>query len=119
MTVFERITKVRTDAGLSKIAFAKELNISDSLVNLLETGKRNLTPRTASDICDRFNVNPEWLKDGEGEPYNDVVPVALKLLRAEYNLDDLDLRIIQMYMSMSSEERQAFKNYIKKIGSAD
>ena len=53
MTINERITEIRTAAGLSKVAFARALNISDSMVNLSESGKRELTNRTAADICEK------------------------------------------------------------------
>jgi transcriptional regulator with XRE-family HTH domain len=107
------------DAGMSKIDFASELKVSDSLIALLESGKRNLTSRTASDICEKFNVNPHWLETGEGNQYNESIPVAIKLLKAEYNLDDLDVKIIEKYLELSPIERQVFKDYIKKIKSAD
>ena len=40
---------------------------------------------------------------------------TLKLLKAEYKLDDLDIQIIEKYMELSPIERQVFKDYIKKI----
>lgn len=119
MELNERITKIRTDAGKSKTDFAAILNISDSLVVLLESGKRNLTARTASDICEKFNVNRKWLETGEGDPYNETIPSAMKLLKAEYHLDELDVKIIERYLELSPIERQVFKDYIKNIRSAD
>ena len=119
MTINERITKIRVDAGKTKTDFATILNISDSLVVLLESGKRKLTGRTAADICEKFNVNPVWLETGEGEPYNDAVTPTLKLLKAEHKLDDLDIQIIEKYMELSPIERQVFKDYIKKIKDAE
>ena len=119
MEINERITKVRIDAGKTKADFAAILNISDSLVVLLENGKRKLTARTAADICEKFNVNQNWLETGEGEPYNDAVTPTLKLLKAEYKLDELDIQIIEKYLELSPIERQVFKDYIKKIRSAD
>lgn len=119
MTLAERITKIRIDAGKTKVAFAEILNISDSLIARLENGTRELTKRTAADICEKFNVNPEWLETGEGEPYNDTKAPTIKLLKAEYNLDDLDIQIIETYLELSPIERQVFKDYIKKIRSAD
>lgn len=115
----ERVTKIRTDAGKSKTAFAAVLNISDSLVNLIENGKRQLTARTTADICEKFNVNREWLETGKGEPYNETIPTVMKLLKAEFKLDDIDIRIIEGYLELSPIERQVFKDYIKKLGNMD
>jgi transcriptional regulator with XRE-family HTH domain len=117
MTIQDRIIKIRTDAGLSQAEFGEKLNLGKSSVSLFESGKRNLTSRTIADICEKFNVNRAWLDTGEGEPYNEVIPTVMKLLKAEYNLDDLDIQIIEKYMELSPIERQVFKDYIKKIRS--
>lgn len=119
MSIQERIVKVRVDAELSQEEFGKKLNLSGSTISLFESGKRVLTKRTAADICEKFNVNPLWLENGEGEPYNDAVTPAIKILKAEYNLDELDVQIIEKYLELSPIERQVFKDYIKKIRSAD
>ena len=118
MTIQDRIIKIRMDAGISQAEFGNRLNIGNSTVSLMESGKRNISPRTAADICEKFNVNPEWLETGEGEPYIEDNNVTLKLLKADYNLDDLDIQIIENYMKFSPIERQVFKDYIKKFGSA-
>jgi len=119
MTLIERVIKVRTDAGLNQAEFGAKLNLGKSIISLTESGKRNYTDRVLNDICEKFNVNPEWLKNGEGEPYNDVVTPTMKLLKAEYKLDDLDIQIIEKYLELSPIERQVFKDYIKKIRGAD
>lgn len=118
MTLQERLIKIRTDANLNQEEFGLKLNLGKSSISLFESGKRKLTPRTAADICEKFNVNPEWLETGEGEPYIEDNNVTLKLLKADYNLDDLDIQIIENYMKLSPIERQVFKDYIKKFGSA-
>ena len=117
--LISRVIKVRTDAGLNQSKFAEKLNLDRSTISMSESGKRSFSKRTLADICEKFNVNPVWLKNGEGEPYNDVVTPTMKLLKAEYNLDDLDIQIIEKYLELSPIERQVFKDNIKKIRSAD
>lgn len=113
--LISRVIKVRTDAGLNQSKFAEKLNLDRSTISMSESGKRSFSKRTLADICEKFNVNPVWLETGEGEPYNDAVTPTLKLLKAEYKLDDLDIQIIEKYMELSPIERQVFKDYIKKI----
>ena len=124
MTINERITEIRTAAGLSKVAFARALNISDSMVNLIESGKRELTNRTAADICEKFNIRREWLETGEGEMHEETKDSVMRLMKAEYNLDDIDYKIISLYLDLSPKERAAVKEFIaahliNKIGDAD
>ena len=114
-TIGERIAMIRTDAGLTMTAFAERLNLSKSSISVAESDKSKLSKRVILDICEKFNVNPEWLETGEGEPYNDAKTPTIKLLKAEYRLDDLDIQIIENYLELSPIERQVFKDYIKKI----
>lgn len=119
MTINERIRELRKKENLSQEAFAKKINIAGNSVSRIENGSRNLSERTMLDICEKFNVNLDWLKYGEGEMYKETTDAILRLLKAEYNLDDLDLKIIEKYVELSPIERQVFKDYIKKIGNAD
>lgn len=119
MTLQDRVIKIRTDAGLNQVEFGKKLNLGKSIISLVESGKRNYTTRVLSDICEKFNVNREWLETGEGEPYNETIPTVMKLLKAEFKLDDIDIRIIEGYLELSPIERQVFKDYIKKLGNMD
>ena len=111
MTLAERITKIRIDAGKTKVAFAEILNISDSLIARLENGTRELTKRTAADICEKFNVNPEWLETGEGEPYNDAKTPTIKLLKAEYNLNASDWLVSYRYPVQEYLFLEAFTDF--------
>lgn len=115
--MISRIIKVRTDAELNQAKFAERLNLDRSTISMCESGKRGFSKRTIADICEKFNVNPVWLETGEGDPYNDVITPTMKLLKAEYHLDDLDIQIIEKYLELSPIERQVFKDYIKKIRS--
>lgn len=119
MTIGNRIKKIRVDSGLNQTEFAEKLHLSKSSISVAEADKSALSKRAVLDICEKFNVNPEWLQNGEGDPYNDAITPSIKLLKAEYNLDELDVKIIEKYLELSPIERQVFKDYIKKIGSAD
>ena len=62
-----RIRKVRTDSGLKQDAFAKKLGLTKNFISLVETGGREPSDRTISDICREFNINENWLRTGEGD----------------------------------------------------
>lgn len=116
MTVNERIKKIRIDQELSQQKFADKIKLSANFINLIERGTRNASDRTLKDISAEFHVNLEWLRTGEGDMYDeeseDVIITALK---SEYNLDDIDVEIIQTYIHMAPLERQVFKNFIKSV----
>ena len=116
MTINDRIKMIRVDKGYSQQKFADKIKLSANFINLIERGSRNPSERTLNDISAEFNVNLEWLKTGEGEMYDEESEdVVIKSLKSEYNLDDIDVEIIQTYIKMAPLERQVFKDFIKNI----
>lgn len=66
--IHERLKAVRKHLGMTQKDFGREIGVSDAAVAHLESGRNNPSPQTIQLICTQFNVNPEWLKDGEDVP---------------------------------------------------
>ena len=47
--------------------FGNRLDISQSTVSMIESGKRKPSSRLIKSICREFRINEKWLTDGEGE----------------------------------------------------
>ena len=67
--MFNRIIAIREHKKLNQEEFAKKIGVSRNFISLVETGKRNLSDRTISDICREFSVNEVWLRTGEGKMF--------------------------------------------------
>lgn len=65
----ERIKQVRANAKLTQTEFADKLGLTKNYISLVENGNRDPSERTLNDICDKFGVDPVWLRTGEGEPF--------------------------------------------------
>ena len=65
----QRIIEVRKAQNLNQRQFAEKLGLSRSFINQVETGKKNVSDRTITDICRCFHVNEEWLRTGVGQMY--------------------------------------------------
>ena len=101
-----------------------KLNLSKSTISLAENNKQALSVRVIVDICEKFNIRREWLETGEGEMHEETKDSVMRLMKAEYNLDDIDYKIISLYLDLSPKERAAVKEFIaahliNKIGDAD
>lgn len=117
VTLGERIRHIREDNGATQEEFANKIRLARNTITLIESGRRNPSERTLADICSVFHVNYLWLKDEVGEIYNhNSNDSIILLLKSEYDLDDLDIQIIEGYLKLPPIERQVFKNYIKNIG---
>ena len=65
----KRIALIRKESGLNQQDFADKIGLTKNYVSLMETGARNPSDRTISDICREFNVDRAWLETGVGEPF--------------------------------------------------
>lgn len=69
MTIGERIKCVRTEKGYTQQKFADALGLKRNTVGGYEIGTVVPSERTILDICDKFHVNEDWLRFGEGEMF--------------------------------------------------
>jgi transcriptional regulator with XRE-family HTH domain len=79
-TVNQRVKRVRKTLKLTQHDFAKILAMSQSHIAGVETKHRGVNDRTIKQICDSFNVNPQWLRTGEGEMFVQKDDAKLKKL---------------------------------------
>lgn len=123
-----RIKSVRTTLTNSKTGkkytqkeFAEILGLSENFIWQIEKGDRVPSERTLSDICEKFNVNPVWLRTGEGEPFapmsredriSDILGKAIdgcstsrdRLIRALARLPDDAFPLIEEYILKAAEQ---------------
>ena len=64
-----RIRQIRTAAGLSQVNMAKKIGIGQSTLAQMETGRRTVAERYIMLLASAFNVNPDWIKTGQGSIY--------------------------------------------------
>ena len=111
----DRVKKVRQSLDLSQEAFGKVLGVTKTAICGIEAGRRGLTEHMAKSICREFKVNYDWLKDGTGEMFDAIPETLVDELTQEFQLDDLDKRIILGYLRLSEADRDAIKRYVRKI----
>lgn len=111
----EKIKQIRKALGLTMKKFGEQIGISEGAVSNLEKGHRNVTTQMTKAICREFNVNEDWLRTGEGEMFSDAPASALDELCRTYKLDDIDRRIIDMYINLPDSVRDVLKNRIKSV----
>ncbi len=72
MTINERIANLLNTLQITKTAFAEKLKVSQQYISkLTKTGLPS--DLLIDDICEKYNVNEEWLRYGTGEMFR-VIP---------------------------------------------
>lgn len=114
MTQGERVKEIRKSLGLTLEKFGEKLGVGKTAISNIEKGVRNLTEQMAKSICREYNVSYDYLVDGEGEMFTDLPDTILDELCIQYDLDDIDRKIMEIYLELPSEARQALKDKIRE-----
>lgn len=115
MDIKDRLRALRKALNLNQTEFAYELGVTRSAIASIETGARILTEQMLRSICLKYKVNYFWLRDGKGEMFEHVPDDMLDQLVSEYNLTDLDRKIISAYLLLPEEKRTVFREFLNTV----
>lgn len=101
-----RLKEARLKLKLSQKRFGRLIFLSQDQISLLENGKRNLTNRTINAICTKFNISEDWLRNGTGNMFNN-------LIYNKYKLDTAH-ELAEKIFSLDQENRQIIEDLIYK-----
>lgn len=118
--ICDRIKEILDDSKLKKVEFAKKLNIDQSYVTRLVSGEKSPSNRLIEDICEKFLVNEEWLRNGTGEmhlPEEDETAIYVsELLEDDENpLYNVIKMIMKTYISLGEKEKEVLKSFAKNL----
>ena len=108
----ERIKELRTFLGLNQRDFSAKAKIGHSTLAMFETGQRVPKDIHISQICQTFNVNEEWLRNGTGEMLKSNNSIVDEIMSKNPTLDDLDRQILEGFLKLGPEQRKAIKDYL-------
>ena len=114
-----RLEKVITNAGKTKSAFAAILNVSPAFITQLCNGSKSPSERTIIDICNKFDINRDWLENGEGEmqtPVSRDTAIAAfmgDVMRGEN--EDFRRRLVAALSKLSVEEWELLEKVALKL----
>ena len=110
-----RIKKLRKTLDLTQQEFSSRIGTTANVLTNYETGRRNPSSSVINNICKTFNVNETWLRTGEGDMFAETPETALDALTKEFNLTELERRIISKYLHLSESDRMVIQKWMQSI----
>lgn len=107
MDICERLKFLRNQLNLTTRAFGSAINMSGGAITNMEKGIRNITDRTIRDICREYNVNPEWLINGNEPMFENVT--------SELDIDDEVRQLTKQYSLLNNEDQELVKKLINSL----
>lgn len=115
MTQGERVREVRNTLKLTLEKFGEKLGVTKVAISNIEKGNRNVTEQMAVSICREYNVNYDYLMNGEGEMFDTLPQTILEELCKQYDLDGFDKILLEMYLEMTGSQRDVLKQTIREM----
>ncbi len=115
MTQGERVRELRKSLNLTLEKFGKALGVGKTAISRIENNERKLTEQMILSICREFRVDYFWLTEGKGEMFIETPESIVDEIAEDYDLDDIDKKMLEKYLSLSKEERNVIKSYFKSI----
>ena len=114
-----RIEAVRKHEGLTQEQFAEKINLSRNYLWMLENGSRVPSDRTIKDICDKFGIREEWLRNGTGEMFVlDAQSDKVAAFVGDLTKDDSDTfkkRFVEMLADLSPQDWELLERMAEKL----
>lgn len=115
MTQGKRVKEIRKELKLTLEKFGEKLGVKKNAISAIENDRNSLTDQMAKSICRVYNVNYDWLIYGEGEMFSNLPKTVLDELCKQYNLDNFDRSLVEMYIELPEDFRNAVKQEIRKM----
>ncbi len=111
-----RLKQVRELSGLSQGSFADRIGYSRPYISQLERNLREIpTDRFIDSVCAMFGVGRNWLIAGEGTMRGEETAFIQTVARSLGVIDDIDQKIITIYLRMPKEKREAFHSFLDEF----
>lgn len=109
-----RIQELLIENNLTTRAFAEVIGVTSSSVSKLTSGINKPSERTIRLICDKFNVNREWLEHGIGEKFRQADDNMLtKFMGIMAGESENKKELVRLILDMPDELLDAFIVYME------
>lgn len=124
MEMYQRLKELRKNIlKITQQEFADSINISRSNIGNIEVGRIAMTDRIVSDICDKFDVNENWLRRGEGNPlvektrHEEIANFIGGVLRDED--ESFKIRLISSLAALDEDEWVVLEKFAESLVKKD
>ena len=112
----ERLKQLRKYFNLTQESFAKSLRLARTSVSSFENGKSKPSSRTLTYICEKYQVNEDWIRTGKGDMFLNISINKLDTFISNLDASDNDLLdIYDMISKLSYDNRRLVKEISLKL----
>lgn len=107
------LKQIRTALNITQTQLAHDINKSKQYICLIENGKKNLTQELLNKIFERYGIDSNSFKNGNGIIFQDSTPIK-DILRSKYNLTNDTINVLSEYLDSFLHLSKIEQNYAKE-----
>ena len=120
----DRIKQLRNTLGLTQEKFAERLGVKRNTIATYEIGRNEPIDAVISLMCREFNVNENWLRNGEGEMFKERSPSEEVGYYVEELLEydghgnpfyDMIIEMMKTYTELDEKSQAVIRNYFQSV----
>ena len=117
-TISQRIDFLISQLNITKTAFACKLKVTQPYISKLTNVGGIPSDRLIDDICEKYNVNENWLRHGTGEIFKELPSEDETAIYVSELLEDEDnplyviiTGIMKTYIQLDPDAQQVIKDF--------
>lgn len=114
-----RIKELRKFLNLTQAEFGSKIGLKPTAIGQMENGLRSVTERSVILLCEKYNVNEHWLRTGEGEMFQELLPedeiaAAVSNILEDIGCENAIYTLVKEFLLKYERLDQNSKNVIDK-----
>lgn len=94
-----RLKELRKKLKMTQKEFGEKIGLTNAAISDIEKGKTTLTERNQNLICEKFNVNKEWIEKGTGDMFRPELPED-KFSRILSEIEESDDKYVRNFLEI-------------------
>lgn len=111
----ERLKLLRKTLKLNQVDFGSRLSLTGSAISRYESGVNAMADNIILLICREFNVNEDWLRNGNGEMFSLQSTDLVEQLTQQYNLGLYGQQLLATYLQLSDADKRAVERFVSQL----
>ena len=114
--MINRLKQLRKEyLKLSQTEFGEKLGVSRSVINNLERELVELKEHMIKLICQTFNVNEDWLRNGNEPIFVSPEKNVLENLKNTYNLSDNSMELVELFIKLDEFSQNIVADFMMQL----
>ena len=120
-----RIAVLRKELDLSMEKFGNIIGVTKSSINNIEKGVNNPSERTIKVICKEFNVNQDWLVNGNGSMFveltreEEITKYIAELVKDDDEMKEFQRKFIRILSRLSIDDWKMIEKFVEELAKKD